>query len=100
MYGGLVMEAADLASVSAGKSLHPYTRALLAASPRFGSHYTQERLKVIPGKVSDPSQFGLGCPFAPRCAEASGAGLSCAEKLPSLEGINDHLVRCAQRQAL
>ncbi|MBQ9494990.1 MAG: ATP-binding cassette domain-containing protein [Treponema sp.] len=46
---------------------HPYTRALLASSPKFGSHYSKERMKSIPGKVSDPSNPTCGCPFAPRC---------------------------------
>ncbi|MCL2070580.1 MAG: dipeptide/oligopeptide/nickel ABC transporter ATP-binding protein, partial [Treponema sp.] len=70
MYGGLVMEeAASKTIVSDPK--HPYTKALLSASPRFGSHYSRERLKVIPGKVAEPASPEPGCPFAPRCAEAA-----------------------------
>ena len=68
MYGGLLMEAAasrDILSCAA----HPYTKALLAASPRFGSRYDTKPLKDIPGKVADPANPEPGCPFAPRCAE-------------------------------
>jgi len=68
MYGGLLMEVASSRDIISGAA-HPYTKALLAASPRFGSHYDKERLKVIPGKVADPSNPEPGCPFAPRCAE-------------------------------
>jgi peptide/nickel transport system permease protein len=68
MYGGLVMEAAEARTIT-DYPLHPYTRALLAASPRFGSHYSRERLVSIPGKVTDPANPENGCPFAPRCPE-------------------------------
>jgi peptide/nickel transport system permease protein len=67
MYGGLAMESGNTRELTA-EPLHPYTRALLAASPRFGSHYSRERLLTIPGRVSDPSRPGPGCPFAPRCS--------------------------------
>jgi len=69
MYGGLLMEAASSRTII-HNARHPYTRALLAASPRFGSHCSLERLKVIPGKVADPATPEPGCPFAPRCTEA------------------------------
>jgi peptide/nickel transport system permease protein len=68
MYGGLIMEAGTSRDIISGAA-HPYTKALLAASPRFGSHYDTERRKVIPGKVVDPANPEPGCPFAPRCAE-------------------------------
>jgi peptide/nickel transport system permease protein len=68
MYGGLVMESAEARTITA-HPLHPYTKALLAASPRFGSHYSRERLVSIPGKVTDPARAEPGCPFAPRCLE-------------------------------
>ncbi|MCL2602489.1 MAG: ATP-binding cassette domain-containing protein, partial [Treponema sp.] len=76
MYGGLVMETAPATALSSDAG-HPYTKALLAASPRFGSHYTTERLKVIPGKVADPANPEPGCPFAPRCAESSATFDEC-----------------------
>ncbi|MFA6855890.1 MAG: oligopeptide/dipeptide ABC transporter ATP-binding protein [Treponema sp.] len=69
MYGGMVMEEGTAEEIIHG-ARHPYTRALLAASPRFGSHYTEERMKSIPGKVTDPAHPEPGCPFAPRCGFA------------------------------
>ena len=86
MYGGLVMEMFDTAA-GLVNAVHPYTRALLAASPRFGSHYTKERLKVIPGKMADPVNPEPGCPFAPRCpAENDETG--CRARVPELIAIN------------
>jgi peptide/nickel transport system permease protein len=106
MYGGLVMESAESAALVYGcaapdgcdasddssGAAHPYTKALLAASPRFGSHYSNERLKVIPGKVADPANPEPGCPFAPRCVEAAE---ECRLKIPPLAG-DTHLCRCVK----
>ena len=89
MYGGLVMEEASSQAILTSAA-HPYTRALLEASPRFGSHYSQEKLKVIPGRVADPSRLEPGCPFAPRCALASE---ECRQALPSLSGTGQK-IRC------
>lgn len=50
---------------------HPYTKALLASSPKFGTHYDDTRLKAIPGRVTDPANPEPGCPFAPRCSSAT-----------------------------
>ncbi|MDR2741157.1 MAG: ABC transporter ATP-binding protein [Treponema sp.] len=84
MYGGLVMESAEARTIAA-HPLHPYTRTLLAASPRFGSHYSRERLVSIPGKVTDPANPEPGCPFAPRCPEA---GPECRMGIPPLTAVS------------
>jgi peptide/nickel transport system permease protein len=102
MYGGLVMEGGPAAAFTgaaqgvgvtqgAGAVYHPYTKALLAASPRFGSHYVQTRLLSIPGKVTDPANPETGCPFAPRCAEA---GTECTQGIPPLVQTEDRVIRC------
>jgi peptide/nickel transport system permease protein len=100
MYGGLVMEEGASSIIAtggkagAGRALHPYTRALLAASPRFGSHYSRERLFSIPGKVADPSAPEPGCPFAPRCTLA---GNECRKAVPPLRNFSSgekHEARC------
>lgn len=66
MYGGKIMEMGTSGSIMVNPR-HPYTKALLSSTPRFGMHYTDQRLLSIPGRVSDPSRIDDGCPFAPRC---------------------------------
>jgi peptide/nickel transport system permease protein len=74
-----------------GHAAHPYTQSLLAASPRFGSHYSRSRLSTIPGKVEDPASPPPGCPFAPRCPSAME---SCGAAIPPLAARGDHELRC------
>jgi peptide/nickel transport system permease protein len=95
MYGGLEMEAGAAADIT-GSPRHPYTQALLAASPRFGSHYSRGRLLTIPGRVADPAHPEPGCPFAPRCAQAAS---ECTAGVPPLRTIaeangHDREIRC------
>jgi peptide/nickel transport system permease protein len=66
MYGGRIMEHGITDHVI-HHPRHPYSKALIAASPRFGMHYSDERLVAIPGRVTDPAHPEPGCPFAPRC---------------------------------
>jgi peptide/nickel transport system permease protein len=93
MYGGLVMESGPVGLFTGGDpaAAHPYTRALLAASPRFGSHYSRSRLSTIPGKVVDPVAPPPGCPFAPRCPAAAE---ECSAAIPPLLSQGDREIRC------
>ena len=84
MYGGLAMETGPADGII-NSPLHPYTRALLAASPAFGSHYSREKLLTIPGKVPDPVRPEPGCPFAPRCTQARP---ECTQAVPKMEIIS------------
>jgi peptide/nickel transport system permease protein len=103
MYGGMVMESADSPAIASAPR-HPYTKSLIAASPRFGSHYSRERLVPIPGKVTDPARPEPGCPFAPRCARARDECAAAVPELAPLSGAHGdsvsaggpaHLIRCA-----
>ena len=69
MYGGLIMESGSSEEIMQ-RAKHPYTQALLASSPKFGTHYSSQRLTSIPGRVTDPAHPEPGCPFAPRCQYA------------------------------
>jgi peptide/nickel transport system ATP-binding protein len=92
MYAGRKVEEA-LPNELFAHPLHPYTRGLLAASPRLASnlHYREAGLTEIPGNIS--SALGeLGCPFAPRCPEAVG---SCRSGFPhSIVPSPGRLVAC------
>ena len=98
MYGGLVMEEGPTALVTAAPR-HPYTRALLESSPRFGSHYSAGPLASIPGRVTDPARPEPGCPFAPRCPRSQG---ECAAALPPLRKAADgqalRVLRCFREE--
>jgi peptide/nickel transport system permease protein len=67
MYAGQVVEDGIVADVFR-EPLHPYTRALLAASPE-----GDDPLVGIPGVVPQPNAFPVGCRFAARCTYAAPA---------------------------
>ena len=90
MYAGMAMECGAAKELLASP-LHPYTSALLAASPAFGSHYSQEKLLTIPGKVPDPVRPEPGCPFAPRCPKAHS---ECTQAIPPLKTISHNRREC------
>jgi oligopeptide/dipeptide ABC transporter ATP-binding protein len=56
---------------------HHYTSGLLSAAPSI--HATGRRLVAIPGSPPRGAGRARGCPFARRCAAATGA---CAERMP------------------
>ncbi|MBV8850217.1 MAG: ABC transporter ATP-binding protein [Methylobacteriaceae bacterium] len=67
MYAGRKVEEAPADELFA-RPLHPYTRGLLAASPRLNGdrHYREAALTEIHGSIASASRES-GCPFLPRC---------------------------------
>jgi len=66
--------------------LHPYTKALLNAVPKFG----KQSENLLHGDI--PSELPKGCKFMSRCKYAAD---KCNENLPELTAItNTHKVRC------
>jgi peptide/nickel transport system ATP-binding protein len=84
MYGGRVMETASTASLFEGMR-HPYTAALLKATPRLENH-VHSRLAAIPGLPADVVDPKPGCRFAPRCLLAQPA---CLDTDPPLRPVAD-----------
>jgi peptide/nickel transport system permease protein len=70
MYAGQVVEQSPTAELFS-RPLHPYTAALLAASP--GIRTETEGPTLIAGQVPQAGQFPSGCRFHPRCAYAEEA---------------------------
>lgn len=69
MYGGKIMETGTSRQIMEAPR-HPYTQALISATPEFGRHYSSQPMASIPGQVCDPTDPIPGCPFAPRCTYA------------------------------
>ncbi|MBA8880034.1 ABC transporter ATP-binding protein [Phyllobacterium myrsinacearum] len=81
MYAGRKVEEA-LPEPLFAHPLHPYTRGLLAASPRLKNnyHYKDGPLTEIPGSIVSAAGE-KGCSFRPRCTVAHD---SCANAVPDL----------------
>jgi oligopeptide/dipeptide ABC transporter ATP-binding protein len=92
MYAGRKVEEAFPDDLFAAP-LHPYTRGLLAASPRIdtGHNYRDGPLREIPGSIVSAAGQ-TGCPFAPRCELVRDA---CHVSPPAaLEARPGRLVAC------
>lgn len=81
MYAGEVVESGPIDAMFADPK-HPYTRGLLASTPRLDSR--DRRLAGIPG--TPPVLVGgvTGCAFAPRCSNAHEA---CLQRAPALRDL-------------
>jgi oligopeptide/dipeptide ABC transporter ATP-binding protein len=89
MYGGQLTEVAPAATMFSDAA-HPYTRALLDATPRLDR--TLDRLPTIPGTVPSATHWPRGCRFHPRCPHVWDR---CRESPPVLTATGDHrAVRC------
>jgi peptide/nickel transport system permease protein len=92
MYAGQVVEQGRIAEVFEAP-LHPYTRALLAATPD-----GENAASGIPGIVPLPHAFPEGCRFAPRCCHAKAACESAPIAL--MEAAQERLTRCIRWREL
>ena len=89
MYGGLVMEQADIYDLFENP-LHPYTMGLLASVPGLNKD-KNERLQSIAGSPPDMTRPPKGCPFASRCAYARNI---CAQECPPFVEVGSRSARC------
>jgi oligopeptide transport system ATP-binding protein len=80
MYLGHVMEASDLAPFTT-TPLHPYSRALLAATPPLEGDAVIEGIPGLPARMTD---MPGGCPFHPRCHHAD---VRCTREEPELRAF-------------
>ena len=84
MYLGRVMEEGPAERIFAAPA-HPYTRALISATPRLDPARRTKRI-LLPGDPPSPSDPPSGCVFRTRCAHAIEA---CAGAVPALRPFGE-----------
>lgn len=72
--------------------LHPYTKALISASPVPDPQLAKTKKRILlEGEVPSPLNPPKGCPFAPRCPHCTER---CKQKKPETYSIGNHKVAC------
>ena len=96
MYLGRVVESGPREAIFAHPR-HPYTQALLSATPSVDRHERQNRIKLS-GELPSPIDPPSGCPFHPRCFAAEDA---CSQVFPDREDVGQgQTVSCHRWRAL
>ena len=89
MYLGKVVEQGDAQTIF-DKPAHPYTQALLAATPAVDPSLRRERIKLS-GELPSPLNPPAGCAFHTRCRFAKA---QCASSTPGLDEKYGRQVAC------
>ncbi|WP_062203873.1 dipeptide ABC transporter ATP-binding protein [Aureimonas sp. AU12] len=89
MYLGRPVEVAPVSAVYA-EPLHPYTRALLSATPATRPEDKVERIRLT-GELPSPFNPPPGCSFNPRCPFANDR---CRSERPELTRHGETMVAC------
>ena len=78
------------------RPLHPYTQALLAATPSVDPAH-RNRSAVVRGELPSPLNPPPGCAFVTRCPYATAR---CSDAAPELRPLDGHLVACHHAEAI
>ena len=90
MYLGQMVEKCEADSLFE-HTLHPYSKALLAAIPEANIHVPRKKI-TLKGELTSPIDPAPGCRFAPRCPYAVE---KCGRENPVLEEVMpEHFVAC------
>ena len=90
MYAGQFVEVAPVEELFTNPQ-HPYTQALLSATPRLSPELRRQRIKLT-GELPSPINPPKGCAFNPRCWKATD---KCRNEQPKLEKYPDgKLIAC------
>ncbi|CCP04891.1 putative ABC transport system, ATP-binding component [Erwinia amylovora Ea644] len=89
MYLGRCVEKGSKASIFANPR-HPYTQALLSATPRLNPDQRRERIKLT-GELPSPLNPPPGCAFNARCRRRFG---TCVQLQPKLQNFGEQQIAC------
>lgn len=78
------------------KPLHPYTQALLSATPTIHPDPDKPKIKIV-GELPNPLNPPSGCAFHKRCPHATER---CAAELPELRVLDQRQVACHHAEAI
>lgn len=102
MYLGRVAETGSTADIFESPN-HPYTEALLLASPDVSEDEESEGFRGLEGSVPDPARPPQGCRFHTRCSYATAAcGWEVDDvvlRLEDIPGMFDHLEAVERKSA-
>ncbi len=89
MYFGRVVEQGPKARIF-DAPLHPYTQALMSATPSLHASQRKRRIPIV-GEPPSPLDPPSGCAFRSRCPQAVGR---CAQEAPALREVDGRQVAC------
>ncbi len=89
MYLGCAVEVGDKQRLFAAP-LHPYTQALMSATPQLKAAERRERI-LLKGELPSPLNPPSGCAFHKRCPRATAR---CADETPLLREVDGRQVAC------
>jgi dipeptide transport system ATP-binding protein len=89
MYFGSTVEYGDKATLFA-QPLHPYTRALMSATPAIRQEDRRAKIKLT-GELPSPLNPPSGCAFSTRCPYANQR---CQSEIPELRPLAGRMIAC------
>jgi peptide/nickel transport system ATP-binding protein len=95
MYLGRIVEEGPAEQLFAAPA-HPYTRALISATPKLRPEQRRQRI-LLAGDPPSPSNPPSGCAFRTRCPHATA---QCAEAVPQLRPFGDLHVACHRAEEI
>jgi dipeptide transport system ATP-binding protein len=95
MYLGAAIEQGDVRTIFA-QPLHPYTRALMSATPAIRAADRRTKIKLV-GELPTPLNPPAGCSFHTRCPFAQER---CKQDAPQLRPLAGRMVACHRVEEL